>query len=264
MPTGIYIPSANQPILGQNNNYKLTIGNINLHPSNTLYSKNNIVAGTGNIVNGQTNVLCGSGHNIQGSNCFITGQSHSIIGNSVLVLGGNAISTTADNLLIIGDDCEFHKNSQFDGTASFLSPVYGLPFQNLVTDATTAVPAASTHILYSYTMSANQMVNDLDNLTITYTIISVVGDGFVFKFAGLTYATPSVLSGQSLGTLIFEITRTSSSSFRLTSVQGQSIFQDFSGVDYTIPINISVSVPTSVGAFTSGRYESIVYRRRPY
>jgi len=111
MATGTYIPSANVPILGQTNDIKSGVGNINLHSSNTLYSKNNIVVGTDHIVNGNNNVVNGTGHNVLGTNHTVSGMSHSVSGNNIHIVGGDTFVASNDNSLNILTDVIYKEKS---------------------------------------------------------------------------------------------------------------------------------------------------------
>ena len=97
-----YIQPANVPVLSQNNNYKTTVGSINLDPSNTTNSKGNIVNGTNNNVTGPNNIVSGNGHNIQGTANFIFGTNHNISSDSNILLGGANHTAFGGSNIIIG------------------------------------------------------------------------------------------------------------------------------------------------------------------
>jgi hypothetical protein len=97
-----YIQPANIPQISQNNNYKTSIGNINLDPNSTISSKGNIVNSINSNVTGPNNIVSGSGHNVEGNSNFVFGTNHTVTSNSNILLGGDSHNINGDGNIVIG------------------------------------------------------------------------------------------------------------------------------------------------------------------
>jgi hypothetical protein len=97
-----YIQPGSVPVLSQNNNYKTSIGNVNLDPSNTISSKGNIINGTNNSVTGPNNIVSGTGHVVSGTTNFVFGTNHNIASDSNIILGGDNHSVEGGSNVVIG------------------------------------------------------------------------------------------------------------------------------------------------------------------
>jgi len=254
-----YIQSASIPTLSQNNNYKATIGNINLDPSNIVNSKGNVVNGINNTISGINNIINGNNHIVNSSNNFITGNNHIVNSSNNFITGNNHTIISDNNIILGGSNLTISNGS----TASSIF-ANNINVSNSIVDRTLAVstttsPLVSTGI-YGAVLFTNSsaLVNITDRLTLDWFFTTnTVGLTITFQFqaqpaGGGTPAQRTIGSfapgtGLISSEAVINIVKSSATSVRATlSVNNVITITDVTGID---PSTI-VAVGYTTSAFT--------------